>query len=72
MSNVGLSLLTSQQVARLTRYTRANICLAAKQGRLQYEMKLPGSNGAYLFTRQQVADWLGFPEPLFDLEMKHS
>lgn len=66
MSNVYGELRTSQQVARSLGLTRATICLAVKTGRLVPEIKLPGVNGAYLFSLAAVQRWRGLPEPLFE------
>lgn len=65
MSKIRYDLLTTQQVARQLGLTRATICLAVKRGRLVYELKLPGVNGAYLFNPAAVRAWRGLPDPLF-------
>lgn len=69
MSKVYGELRTSQQVARSLGLTRATICLAVKTGRLVPDMKLPGVNGAYLFSLPAVRRWRGLPEPLFEEDL---
>jgi excisionase family DNA binding protein len=49
--------LTTREVARRLRLCRATICLAVREGRLEPAMKLPGVNGAYLFTEAAVVEW---------------
>lgn len=58
--------LTTNQVARSLGLTRAAICLAVKENRLEPAAKLPGVNGAYLFEQAAVDAWRG-RSPLFDL-----
>lgn len=50
-------LLTTAEVARRIGLCRATVCLAVAQGRLGPAMKLPGPNGAYLFTEAAVVEW---------------
>lgn len=50
-------LLTTAEVARRTRLVRATVCLAVKLGHLSPAAKLPGPNGAYLFTEEAVTAW---------------
>lgn len=50
-------LLTTAQVARNLHLTREAVCLAVRQGKVQPMMKLPGRNGAYLFTEEAVIEW---------------
>lgn len=56
VSDDGL-LLTTAEVARRLRLTRQTVCLAAREGRLDAAMKLPGRNGAYLFDERAVVEW---------------
>lgn len=51
--------LTTNQVARSLGVTRACVCLAVKEGRLEPAAKLPGVNGAYLFDQAAVDAWKG-------------
>lgn len=51
------SFLTTAEVARSLKLVRATVCLAVKQGELKPAMKLPGVNGAYLFTPEAVVAW---------------
>ena len=56
LSDTG-ALLTTAEVARRINRCRATICLAVKEGRLEPALKLPGVNGAYLFTEAAVVAW---------------
>lgn len=47
-------LLTTAQVARRLGVVRWTICRAVAEGRLVAAAKLPGPNGAYLFTEEAV------------------
>lgn len=58
-------MLTAYQVARTLGLTRVSVCRAVREGRLVAAAKLPGPNGAYLFTAQAVEAWRG--SPLFEL-----
>ncbi len=49
--------LTTAEVARRIGRCRATIVLAVKDGRLEPALKLPGVNGAYLFTEAAVVAW---------------
>lgn len=60
-------LLTTAEVARRLKLVRATICLAVKQGDLTPVMKLPGVNGAYLFTEEAVTAWRSPGERLSSL-----
>lgn len=51
--------MTTAQVARSLGVTRACVCLAVKEGRLSPVAKLPGVNGAYLFTEEAIEEWRG-------------
>lgn len=50
-------LLTTAQVARRFGVVRMTVVRAARCGRLAYAIKLPGANGAYLFTEDAVVAW---------------
>jgi hypothetical protein len=56
------SLLTAAQVARQTGLCRESVNLAAREGRLEAALVLPGPNGARLFTTDAVAAWRPQPE----------
>lgn len=51
-------LLTTGQIMKRSGYVRETICLAVREGRLEAAGKLPGRNGAYLFTAAAVEEWL--------------
>lgn len=69
ITNVGDigTLLTTAEVARRLNRVRATVCLAVKQGELKPAMKLPGVNGAYLFTEEAVIAWRSRGERLAGL-----
>ncbi len=50
-------LLTTAEVAKRHGLVRATVCLAVKHGHLIPAAKLPGVNGAYLFTEEAVTAW---------------
>lgn len=50
-------LLTTAEVARRLGVCRETVSLAARDGRLEPVAKLPGVNGAYLFTEESVIEW---------------
>lgn len=50
-------LLTTAQVAKRLGLVRESVCLAVRQGRLVPAMRLPGPNGAMLFTEAAVVEW---------------
>jgi len=52
-------LLTTAEVARRLGVVRWTVCRLVAEGRLVPAGKLPGPNGAYLFTEEAVAGYLG-------------
>ena len=59
--------LTTAEVARRCGLVRWTVCRAVAEGELTPVAKLPGVNGAYLFTEQAVAAWRPQPERLAGL-----
>jgi len=49
--------LTTNEVARRLGLVRWTVCRAVLEGRLEPVAKLPGRNGAYLFTPEAVTEW---------------
>lgn len=62
------SYLTSYQVARHFGICRMTVTRAVASGHLVAAMRLPGRNGAFLFTAEAVNAWRQRPVPLVDLD----
>lgn len=60
-------LLTTAEVARRCGLVRWTVCRAVAEGNLMPVAKLPGVNGAYLFTEESVAAWRPVGERLAGL-----
>ncbi|MFC5432666.1 helix-turn-helix domain-containing protein [Microbacterium suwonense] len=60
-------LLTTAEVARRVGVVRWTVCRAVADGELRPVAKLPGVNGAYLFTEAAVVAWRSPGERLVSL-----